>query len=204
MTIYTIYKTTNIINQRYYIGKHKTEDPHDSYLGSGKILRKAIRLYGRDNFVKEVLEIHDTEDAAYIREADLVTQEVVDDPLSYNICLGGLGGKIHTEETLLKISAKMKGNTPWNKGKEMWSDEERTEIGKRNTARGPQSEETIQKRVAKNKGKKRTEETKKLTSNSCKGRIHSNDSRKKMSAAKKGKPWTEARRAAHDAKKDIS
>lgn len=37
-TYYTIYKTTNLINGKIYIGKHQTKDPYDSYLGSGKRL----------------------------------------------------------------------------------------------------------------------------------------------------------------------
>ena len=52
---YTIYKTTNIINNKIYIGKHKTTDPNDDYIGSGKHLWRAITKYGRENFKKEVL-----------------------------------------------------------------------------------------------------------------------------------------------------
>jgi len=40
---YTIYKTINTINEKYYIGMHRTNDPYDSYLGSGVSLNKAIK-----------------------------------------------------------------------------------------------------------------------------------------------------------------
>lgn len=48
------------------------------------------------------------------------------------------------------------GAVPWNKGKEMWSLEDRARIGRQNKARGPQTSDTIEKRVKKNTGKKRT------------------------------------------------
>ena len=43
---YTIYLTVNKINGKKYIGKHVTEDPYDSYLGSGIVLSNAIKKYG--------------------------------------------------------------------------------------------------------------------------------------------------------------
>ncbi len=50
----TVYMTTNIINGKRYIGRDMHDNPN--YLGSGSILKKAIKKYGRDNFKKEVLQ----------------------------------------------------------------------------------------------------------------------------------------------------
>ncbi len=50
-----IYKTTNLINGKIYVGYHNT-DINDGYLGSGTIFSKALKKYGKKNFVREVLE----------------------------------------------------------------------------------------------------------------------------------------------------
>ena len=43
---FIIYQTTNLINNKIYIGKHQTSDLDDGYLGSGKLLLQAIKKYG--------------------------------------------------------------------------------------------------------------------------------------------------------------
>lgn len=48
-----IYKTTNLINGKIYIGQ--TVNNIDSYYGSGKLLIKAIKKYGKENFTKEII-----------------------------------------------------------------------------------------------------------------------------------------------------
>lgn len=47
-----IYKTTNLLNGKIYIGKHTTTNKEDNYLGSGIKLINAIKKYGRENFKK--------------------------------------------------------------------------------------------------------------------------------------------------------
>lgn len=49
-----IYKTTNLINGKFYIGRDKFNN--SEYLGLGKILQSAIEKYGKENFKKEILE----------------------------------------------------------------------------------------------------------------------------------------------------
>jgi hypothetical protein len=44
-----IYKTTNIINGKYYVGKDINNS--ESYLGSGVLLKRAIKKYGKENFI---------------------------------------------------------------------------------------------------------------------------------------------------------
>jgi group I intron endonuclease len=49
-----IYKTTNIVNGKIYIGQDSNNRP--GYFGSGLLIKKAIQKYGRNNFIKETLE----------------------------------------------------------------------------------------------------------------------------------------------------
>lgn len=87
---YIIYKTTNTLNGKYYIGAHN--GTKRSYKGSGVALQRAMKEHGRENFVREVLERFDTEEEMYAREAELVNEALVKDRNSYNIATGGKGG----------------------------------------------------------------------------------------------------------------
>ena len=49
-----IYQTTNLINNKRYIGYHSTDNLDDGYLGSGKILKQSIEKNGVDNFKREI------------------------------------------------------------------------------------------------------------------------------------------------------
>jgi len=90
---YTVYKTTNLINGKYYIGAHKTLTPYDTYLGSGVALKKAIEKYGEQNFTKDVLFIFDNAEDMYTKEKELV----VISESSYNMMPGGKGGWDHID-----------------------------------------------------------------------------------------------------------
>jgi hypothetical protein len=85
-----IYKTTNLVNGKYYIGKDIYNNP--KYLGSGIALRKAIEKYGRDNFIKEILYECSTKEELNAKEAECVNSEIVNDKMSYNLIEGGQGG----------------------------------------------------------------------------------------------------------------
>jgi hypothetical protein len=89
---YTIYKITNILNSKIYIGKHQTHDLNDGYMGSGKHLNRAIVKYGIENFQKEILFQFDNEADMNAKEAELVTEEFCLREDTYNICIGGKGG----------------------------------------------------------------------------------------------------------------
>lgn len=89
MTYYLVYKTTNLINGKFYIGKHQTEDLNDGYMGSGNVLKRAIKKYGEDNFTTEILEVYDKKWKMELAERILV---VVDKEVSYNLKRGGNGG----------------------------------------------------------------------------------------------------------------
>ena len=66
---YYVYKTTNIENQKIYIGVHKSKDiENDSYIGSGYILKKSITKYGKESFKRELLFEFDTPEEAFAKE----------------------------------------------------------------------------------------------------------------------------------------
>lgn len=84
-----VYKTTNIINGKYYIGVHKTNDIEDGYLGSGAILKKAIEKYGKENFRKDILSYHDSYESALEEEKNIVSEDLLSDENCYNVIIGG-------------------------------------------------------------------------------------------------------------------
>lgn len=92
MDHFTIYRVTNLVNGRHYIGKHQTKDLSDDYMGSGKLIRAAIKKYGRENFKKEILFVFKTEQEMNAKEAELVTEELIASGSVYNLCPGGQGG----------------------------------------------------------------------------------------------------------------
>ena len=89
---YTIYRVTNIINGKTYTGMHKTNNLNDGYMGSGKLIKRAISKYGTENFKKEILFVFDNEDEMNAKESELVTEEFVKEDTNYNLCPGGKGG----------------------------------------------------------------------------------------------------------------
>lgn len=88
--VYTVYKTTNLINGTIYIGVHKTSNIEDSYLGSGKLLKMAIRKYGKSSFKKEILFIFNNADDAYSKEKEIVSESFINGFDNYNIAIGGV------------------------------------------------------------------------------------------------------------------
>ena len=141
-SFYIIYKTTCIVNQKYYIGCHATDNIDDGYLGSGTLLKRAIKKYGKENFTREILLYLSNSTDMFNKEKTLVNESIVNDKTSYNLVIGGSGGfKIQnvsewknklkiaranssykfpgvspSAETREKISKSLKGRPSWNKG----------------------------------------------------------------------------------------
>lgn len=108
---YIIYKTTCNINNKFYIGQHRTNNLNDTYLGSGKLLNEDINKYGPQNFTKEILFVYDNFDDMNNKEIDIVTPEFVAREDTYNMIVGGqiddyqarqLGGVITNQKKLEK------------------------------------------------------------------------------------------------------
>ena len=117
-THYLIYKITNNINGKYYIGQHQTNDPYDDYMGSGKILNYAKNKYGLSAFSKNILFDFDNFDEMKNKKKELVQLSncYPYDQMSYNLKEGGNNG-------ILSESSKEKGrqtrikNGTWPSGK---------------------------------------------------------------------------------------
>lgn len=84
-----VYQTKNLINGKTYIGRHSTNDVRDGYMGSGKMLQRAFKKYGKNNFVITILSFFDTYEEAVEEEKFLVTREYCELIDNYNIVEGG-------------------------------------------------------------------------------------------------------------------
>lgn len=108
MKYYTIYKTTNLINNKIYIGLHTTEDLNDGYLGSGIFLKQAIKKYGVNNFKKEILYILDNKKEMILKEKEIVNEEFVKRKDTYNMTKGGYGLSTLSEKKRLETIEKIR------------------------------------------------------------------------------------------------
>lgn len=118
---FIVYKTTNTVNGKIYIGAHSTYNLNDGYKGSGIYLKKAFKKYGRENFETEVICKCTNPETMFKIEAVLVNQLIkrFGQKGHYNRAFGGRGavvgegnsfyGRTHSEETRKRISEKLTG-----------------------------------------------------------------------------------------------
>ena len=108
-----IYLTTNLVNQRKYIGQHKSSKFNKKYLGSGLIIKQAVELYGKENFKVELLEWCDSKESLDEAEIRIIKERnAVYSEEYYNIAYGG--GARHgplTEEQRKNLSEHAKQRT---------------------------------------------------------------------------------------------
>lgn len=94
-----IYKTTNILTDKYYIGMHSTDNLEDGYIGSGKRLWYSVKKYGKENHKVEILEFLPNRRSLIEREISIVNEDLLKEELCMNMRLGGEGGYIKDEYT---------------------------------------------------------------------------------------------------------
>lgn len=143
---YTVYKTTNTLNGKIYVGFHSCPASgilrkeygalscfKDGYLGSGKLMRAALKKYAPDIFGQEILGVFDSKVDAEKLEAEIVNSEFVLREDNYNIVTGGnVTIMRRSQETKNNISTAAKlrrdmGEDPPNKGKvAIWHQETNT------------------------------------------------------------------------------
>jgi group I intron endonuclease len=197
-----IYKTTNLINGKIYVGQDSKNNP--KYLGSGIHLKRAIKKYGLTNFKKEILETCLNGDE--LNEKEIIWINKLDSTnvnIGYNISFGSQfgwhKGLKHKPESIDKIRKSSIGRKHDDSTIDKLSGENNHFYGKKH------SEETKQKISESNKGKEAwnkglplSEETKQKISESNKGKISywkdkflSDNTKQKISESKKGKRHSE-------------
>jgi len=184
-----IYKITNLINNKFYIGQDIKNDP--KYFGSGKLINSAIKKYGIENFKKEILEFctdekhMDEREIFWIKELDATNRKI-----AYNICEGGKSyrtmrgennarfGKHHSEETKNIIREKRKLQKMSKEQKDVLREKWK---GEGNPGKN-KSKETIEKLRIVAKELNRYGETSSMI-----GKKHSDETKKHWSEIRKGK-----------------
>lgn len=202
-----IYKTTNLVNGKQYIGRDSHNNPN--YLGSGISIRSAIKKYGKENFKKEILEVCSSQEELKEREEYWLNYyDAGGNDMFYNMhnnSAGGMGvsgekhymyGKHHTEERKRKWSESRKGekNGMYGKGyllkgeKNYWYGKHLPEEVRRKISESRQGEKNH------NYGKKYSDELKNKISLSLTGRKFSEEHKKNISEGSKGKVFSDETR----------
>lgn len=110
-----VYLTTNLINNKMYVGVHSTYNLNDGYFGSGYTLKPAIKKYGIVNFKRQILHYCLEASHAYELEAQIVDENFIQRKDTYNITIGGYGGsrkgRVLSEKTKQKMSISRIGKS---------------------------------------------------------------------------------------------
>lgn len=97
-----IYKITNLVNNKIYIGKDTVSDKN--YYGSGVLIKRAIEKYGIKNFKKEIIEECVSNDELCLKEKYWIEHfNSTNLKIGYNISRGGDGGDTLSNNPNLEI-----------------------------------------------------------------------------------------------------
>ena len=163
-----IYKTTNLLNGKYYIGMHSTDKLDDGYLGSGRRLRYSINKYGKENHKREILEFCKTRKELKSREQEIVNLNEIAKTECLNMVVGGQGG-------FVDFNHMMKWSTRGHRA--YWNDPINGEFNK-------QRQSNLLKKLHRNNILFPNGIVKE--NNPFYGKIHSTETKKKMSESSKG------------------
>ena len=108
---FLIYKITNTLNNKIYIGSHKTKKLDDGYMGSGSLIRKSIKKYGIENFKKEILIECNSVEEMMEKEKSMVNSEFLSRSDVYNLLPGGSWGYYKINESGLNMYPTLKENS---------------------------------------------------------------------------------------------
>lgn len=183
-----LYELVNIINNKTYIGVHRTDKLNDGYMGSGVILKRAKYKYGIQNFTKTILEFFDTYQEALNREREIVTPSFINENDNYNVKEGGYGNCEWSKLMLNRLSeAALKKwedpeyrqmmdekvyqncerNEKISKGRSKWI-KDNPEAHAENMSKINKNPDKIAKTAEAHRGMHRTDKTKKNISDSLK------------------------------------
>ena len=192
-----VYKTTNLINGKEYVGSHYTNNINDGYLGSGILLVRSVKKYGKNNFKKDILEYCDDIISARKLEKYYINEHNTLVPNGYNISpVGGIisGHSAFSGKTYEEIYGLEKSNQLKILRKKNFEKNSPTvgKFGIDNPNFGSKrSEETKQKMSETSKGKPKSDIHKKSLSKAWKKRKIeypvSDETKRKMSESSKGK-----------------
>ena len=188
-----IYKTTCITNGKIYIGqcKYYRVLPHQTYLGSGTLLKRAILKYGKESFSREVLRECTVDDIDRWERYFIFLYNSTNTSVGYNLELGGGVNKLVAPEFREKMRAAKLGKRQANEHKLKCSEKK---LGELNPNYGKVfSEETREKMreahrlrwAARKGGLPPVVPKEKDTTNPNYGRVFSEDVRARMSQAQK-------------------
>lgn len=106
-----VYLTVCLVNGKSYVGKYEGSES-DNYLGSGKLLKRAILKYGESNFSRTILERYtNVEDCRKGEIKWIKLLNAVENPSFYNIAAGGEGGNTYSglqQDELIELKIRLK------------------------------------------------------------------------------------------------